>query len=344
MDDKVSMLKNRAQRRVKACSDENLLLKRNSGLNEQSFVHLATPGIDFESINLNTVFLGKKMMCPYLIVGVAGGDGSKINHKLAEAAQEYGMALALGPGRLALLDEDSVEDYNVRKIAPSIPLFAQIELSWENEICTLEQAKHLVTMLDADGLILRLDFFEAALCGQHVSAKEALEQVSKIVTGLRSEHIPVLVSEVGFGMDLSTSRKLIEARVDAFMVIGAGGVSPAKCSSQVVSDPSFARVGDVFGDWGMGIVESIHQIRAVSEQVPLVAGGGVRHGLDAAKLLALGCDIVSLHSPFVAAAAQGQDAVNVICQQIIKELHLTMFGLGVLNIDELRNGKRLREM
>ena len=67
-------------------------------------------------------------------------------------------------------------------------------------------------------------------------------------------------------------------RVDsAIAVVGAGGISPAKCAGRINSAADFGRIGEVFGDWGMSLVDSIRQIRAVSTQIPLIAGGGVRH-------------------------------------------------------------------
>ena len=352
MDDVSANLKRRSALRIKACSDPELLLARDSGLEHHQFVHLAVPDVGLAEVDISMVFLGRRYKAPLLITSMAGGSGPEINRILATAAEKFGLALALGPGRVALLDEAVLGDFLVREQAPSIPLYAQLELCWGAKLCTVAAARRLVSQLDADALILRLNFFEEAVAGRSaVVSKGAFERIQAIIKALRADNVPVLVAEPGFGLDLAASRILLKLGVDAILVVGAGGISPAKCASRVRGDPehgypgedpAYGRVGEIFGDWGTALVDSIRQIRAVSTQVPLVAGGGVRHGLDVAKLLALGCDLISLTSPFMAAAQEGPRAVHTLCEQLITELRLTMFGIGVHGLDELRTGRRLR--
>lgn len=344
MDDRNTTLKRRSTLRVAACSDPELLMARDSGLDDHEFVHLALPDLDLAAVDTEVMFLGRRLKAPLVITSQAGGDGTDINRHLAVAAQEAGVALALGPGRIALTDDTALADFRVRDQAPEIPVYAQLELCWGDELCTVDAARELVAKLDADALILRLNAFEEALAGiESITAAGALARIGAIVEAMRPDNIPVMVLEPGFGLDLAASRALMDLRVDAVHVSGAGGISPARCAARLSQEPGLSRVGTVFGDWGMSLVDSIQQIRTVSDQLPIVAGGGVRHGLDAAKLLALGSDVISLSSPFMAAAAQGPEAVVQLCQQLITELRLTMYGVGARSIEELRSSQRLHQ-
>jgi isopentenyl-diphosphate Delta-isomerase len=164
--------------------------------------------------------------------------------------------------------------------------------------------------------------------------------VREIVTALQADNLPVMVLEPGFGLDLSTGRAFVEAGVDAIALAGKGALSPATVAARATVDPAYAGVGDVFSTWSVAITDSIRHVRALSTEMPLVVGGGVRHGLDVARLVGLGADVVSISSPFMAAARRSTDDAVTMCRQLVTELRLAMFGVGAATVDDLRNARR----
>ena len=62
------------------------------------------------------------------------------------------------------------------------------------------------------------------------------------------------------------------------------------------------QLGQTFGDWGLPTADCLRQIRAIFPDIPLIASGGLRNGLEIAKAIALGADLAGLALPFLQAA------------------------------------------
>ena len=122
----------------------------------------------------------------------------------------------------------------------------------------------------------------------------------------------------------------------AIDVAGAGGTSWAKVESGRAKDPKQRRLGQTFANWGIPTAQCISEIRAIAPDVPLIASGGLRNGLDAAKAIALGADLAGLAFPFLQAAATSEAAVDELADILIAELTTVLFCTGAANLHQLR--------
>ncbi|MEJ5200390.1 MAG: alpha-hydroxy-acid oxidizing protein, partial [Anaerolineae bacterium] len=101
------------------------------------------------------------------------------------------------------------------------------------------------------------------------------------------------------------------------------------------------RLALAFADWGIPTAEALVQARRGAANLPLIASGGMRTGIDAAKALALGASAVGIASPFLKAAVESSEAVVAAIDQFAAELRVAMFCAGAGNIAALAEPGRL---
>src|SRR5262249_6301793 len=96
-----------------------------------------------------------------------------------------------------------------------------------------------------------------------------------------------------------------------------------------------------FASWGIPTADSLRQVREVAPDLPVIASGGVRSGIDVAKAVALGAVAAGVAGPALRAAAASAEALVDSLQQLIDELRITMFCAGAGTLADLRDGGRL---
>jgi isopentenyl-diphosphate delta-isomerase len=152
----------------------------------------------------------------------------------------------------------------------------------------------------------------------------------------------VVVKEVGWGISAAVARRLVDAGVRAIDVAGAGGTSWSQVEMYRAPTERLRRLCAAFADWGIPTAEAVRQVRAALPRVPLVASGGLRSGLDLAKVLALGADLGGLAGPFLKAADVSAGAVADLAEETAQVLRLAMFCLGVTSVENLKGTPALR--
>jgi isopentenyl-diphosphate delta-isomerase len=70
--------------------------------------------------------------------------------------------------------------------------------------------------------------------------------------------------------------------------------------------------------------------------LPVIATGGVRSGLDAAKAFALGASVVGIARPLLSAAEDGDDALDAWLGRFLEELRTVLMLSGSRRPAELR--------
>lgn len=307
-----------------------------TGLERYRFTHCCLPELDYQDIDLGTTFLGHRLGAPLLISSMTGGtaEAHQINRRLATVAQRYGLAMGVGSQRVGVENPAVMETFAVRQQAPDIFLLANLGAVQLNYGYGLDQCRRVVETLGADALILHLNpLQEAVQTGGDTNFKGLLGKIEQLCAGLA---VPVIAKEVGNGISAPMVRRLVEAGVAAVDVAGAGGTSWARVESERAIDAHQRRLGQTFGEWGLPTADCIVQARQVDSALPLIASGGLRHGLDVAKTLALGADLAGLAMPFLRAASESEETAEALAAVLIAEIKTVLFCTGQGSLTGLR--------
>jgi isopentenyl-diphosphate delta-isomerase len=314
-----------------------------TGLERYRFVHQALPERSLETVDLGTVFLAHELRAPLLVSSMTGGtdQAQAINRVLAEAAERTGIAIGLGSQRVALEDERAARSFHVRDVAPTAMLLANLGAVQLNHGVGVSECQRAVEMIRADALILHLNALQEAL--QPEGNHDFSNLLSKIGQVCRALPIPVVVKEVGWGISAKVARWLADAGVAAVDVAGSGGTSWSQVEMHRAADPDVARLAGDFVDWGIPTAEALVQCRAELPSLPLIASGGIRNGIEAAKCIALGANLVGSAHPFLKAASVSLEATIKAIRLMAQQLRIAMFAAGAGSIAELRHTSLVRE-
>ena len=295
-----------------------------TGLERFQFTHQALPELSLADIDSSTRLFGKRLAVPLVISSMTGGTAiaERINRRLARSAQRHHIAMGLGSQRAAIEDDSLASSYRIRDVAPDILLFANIGAVQLNYGYGLAECQKAIDMVGADALILHFNVLQEAVQPEgDVDFAGLLDKVESICRRLA---LPVIAKEVGWGFSEANVRDLARAGVSAIDVAGAGGTSWSEVEFHRAPTSFHARIARSFADWGIPTAAAIQHARRAAPDLPIIASGGLRDGIDVAKSIALGADLAGLASPFLRAADKSPQAVDELIQELAAQLQIAM--------------------
>ena len=316
-----------------------------STLDRIELVHESMPELDLAEVSIETSFLESVFPTPFYIAGMTAGheQAEVLNSRLAAMASERGWLMGVGSQRREVdvqvdtaFSDSAVA--NLVKRFPKLKLMANLGMSQLIELSEKNELSKLFTVLDrmqASLLAIHLNPLQEAIQEEGTpnfkGSFSALEQL------LKSSPVPVTVKETGCGMSEKTLQKLSALPLFGIDVSGLGGTHWGRIEGKRSPKTSVsARAGETFQNWGIPTVESLLNARSVKlGSTELWASGGVRSGLDAAKLISLGASRVGFARPALQAAINGENALDLWMKAIEKELKIALFCTESSSIKEL---------
>ncbi|WP_369409066.1 type 2 isopentenyl-diphosphate Delta-isomerase [Deinococcus arboris] len=327
-------IQERKLRHIEAClRPDSQYALQTTGLEAVPWPYRALPERDLDAIRLDTTFLGRSLRAPVLIGAMTGGAeaAGRINRHLAQAAQRLGLGMMLGSQRVMLERPEARASFLVREVAPDILLVgnlggAQFLLGYG-----AEQACRAVAEVGADALAIHVNPLQEALQpGGDTRWSGLLGRLAEVVPTLP---FPVLLKEVGHGLDAQTVAAAAPLGFAALDVAGAGGTSWARVEQLVHHG---AVITPDLCDLGVPTAQALREARQAAPGLPLVASGGIRTGLDAARALSLGAQVLAVARPLLDPALHSAEAAEAWLRQFLHELRVALFVGGYGSAAELR--------
>lgn len=307
-----------------------------AGFDRWRFDHCALPELSLDAIDLSTRILGRRLAAPLLISAMTGGPARSeaINAHLAEAAQALGIALGVGSQRIAMEDGAAAGlGTALRRRAPDILLLGNLGAAQLLADDGRDRARRAVEMIGADAIVVHLNPLQEAV---QEGGDRDWRGVERAIAALCAAlPVPVVVKEVGFGLSAPVALRLAACGVAALDVAGAGGTNWALVEGARGTGRTQA-LAAAFAGWGIPTADSLVTVRAALPDLPLIASGGIRDGVDAAMAIRLGADLVGQAAATLKAAVTSTEAVVAHFEVMAAQLRIACFAAGAGDLAGLR--------
>ncbi len=324
---------------IRICLSEKAQAKKaTTGFEDIHFVHRALPEVDKQKISLATTVFDHKFSAPLIVGAITGGtsEAEKINANIAQAVENLGLGMGVGSQRVAIENKKVEKTFSVaRKKAPNAFLIANMGGVQLVHGYGLKEIKKAMEMIDADALAIHLNALQEAVQPEgQTNFQGVLAKIGEVAGELDK---PVIVKETGCGISAEDAKKLESYGVKGIDIGGLGGTSFAAVEYYRANGKEGSKqrsLGEVFWDWGIPTAISIVEATQVAK-IPVIASGGIRDGVDAAKALALGACLTSLSQPILEAAVTGVKETEDTLSLLTEELRNVMFLVGAEKVEQL---------
>ncbi|HHD7421749.1 TPA: type 2 isopentenyl-diphosphate Delta-isomerase [Streptococcus agalactiae] len=288
-------------------------------------IHSSLPKYNVNDIDLSTHFAGQSFEFPFYINAMTGGSekGKAVNHKLAQVAQATGIVMATGSYSAALKNDED-DSYPTTDLYPDLKLATNIGLDKP-----LPVAESTVKAMNPIFLQVHVNVMQELLMPEgerefHMWRSHLKEYVDNI-------QCPLILKEVGFGMDLQSIKDAYDIGITTVDISGRGGTSFAYIENQRGRDRSYLNT------WGQTTAQSLINAQSMMDKMDILASGGIRHPLDMVKCLVLGAKAVGLSRAVLELVERYPvDDVIAILNSWKEDLRMIMCALNCKKITDLR--------
>lgn len=319
-------------------TDEVAFRQRTTLLECVRLVHQALPETSYDSIDTRVRLLGKELRAPLLIAAMTGGHAraAEINRTLASIANDLGYAFGLGSQRAMQKRPETSWTYQVREHAPDVLLFGNVGVVQARDMPT-EEIAQMVSDVGADALCVHMNpSMELVQPGGDRDFSGGLETFKRLWAELDA---PIIAKETGNGISREVAAKLHAVGIRHADTSGAGGTSWVGVET-LRAEGAGRALGEALWDWGVPTAASIRY--CVEAGLTTIATGGIRHGMDVARSLALGASCAGIaRNVYQAFLEGGSDGAKEFLLQIERELRSVMLLCGAKNVQELQQAPRV---
>lgn len=296
-----------------------------NSFDDMELIHHSLPDYDLSEIDLHTHFAGRDFEFPFYINAMTGGSerGRAVNQKLAQIAQATGLVMVTGSYSAALKNPHD-DSYPSKEEFPELLLAANIGIDkpYELGLQTIHEMQPIL-------LQVHVNLMQELLMPE--GEREFRQWKENLADYATKMPVPVILKEVGFGMDLKTIEMAHKLGIKTVDISGRGGTSFAYIENQRGHNRSY------LDEWGQSTVQTLLNAQPMIDKIEILASGGVRHPLDIVKCLVLGAKAVGLSRAILELVEKySVEEVITIINGWKDDLRLIMCALNCKTIAELR--------
>lgn len=297
-----------------------------NSFDEVELIQSSLPKYDLTEIELKTHFVGRDWDFPFYINAMTGGSNKAkaVNRKLAQVAEACGLLFITGSYSPALKNPED-DSYDVRSLTPQVLLGTNIGLDKPVQLGqkAVEDLRPLL-------LEVHVNLMQELLMPE--GEREFKSWLSNLADYAQEISVPVVLKEVGFGMDRKTVQRGLDLGIRTFDISGRGGTSFAYIENQrAQQDRSY------LNQWGQSTVQTLLNLGDLRNRAEILASGGVRHPLDMIKALVLGARAVGLSRTILELVERYPvEKVIAIVDGWKDDLRLLMCALNCRTLTDLR--------
>ncbi|MDO4912261.1 MAG: type 2 isopentenyl-diphosphate Delta-isomerase [Lactobacillus sp.] len=312
--------------------DEHLALANKffaNRLNSFDKMHLMRPSLpetSVDDVQIERIIFDKKV-APFYINAMTGGSdqAEKINRDLASLANRYHLAMALGSASIVEKEAEWLDSFVVaRKANPDGLIFANV-----NPLTSVKTAKLVCDELAADALQIHLNVV------QEVAMPEGdrdFRWLDKLLAIRQALTCPIIIKEVGQGLDQKSIKRLSKAGFEFFDLAGFGGTNFAQ-----IENARDHRKHDYLENIGLDTV--LAALGARDCQVNYFVSGGIRHPLDIVKAYALGGQLAGISGAFLNEYLE--HGIDALAEKIADYLEMTKKLLAMYGVEKIADASQI---
>ena len=341
MPDNYSQFEQRKQDHIELALMQSNQAYELNGLDAVHLMHEALPDLDFDALDISSQRLGVPVDKPFMVASMTAGheQADVLNRHLMGACSTMSWAMGVGSQRRELTDPNAHAVWSpLRRDYPNVELYSNLGIA---QLITtpISDVLKLTESLDARALIVHCNPLQE--CIQPEGTPRFKGCWNALEALVKAQPLPVIVKETGCGFSIPTLTRLNDIGVAVVDVSGLGGTHWGRIEGHRATDePLRHATAETFRNWGVNTPDSVRHAESLAPQFEIWGSGGVRHGLDAAKLFALGASTVGFAKPLLKAALDSEDAVIGVMQTLEYELRTALFCTGSRNLQALKEKLR----
>lgn len=296
-----------------------------NSFDDMELIHHSLPDYDLSEIDLHTHFAERDFEFPFYINAMTGGSekGRAVNQKLAQIAQATGLVMVTGSYSAALKNPHD-DSYPSKEEFPELLLATNIGIDkpYELGLQTIHEIQPIF-------LQVHVNLMQELLMPE--GEREFRQWKENLADYATKMPVPIILKEVGFGMDLKTIEEAHKLGIKTVDISGRGGTSFAYIENQRGHNRSY------LDEWGQSTVQTLLNAQPMIDKIEILASGGVRHPLDIVKCLVLGAKAVGVSRAILELVEKySVEEVITIINGWKDDLRLIMCALNCKTIAELR--------